>query len=112
MAEKLIKERLIEVRKGLGINMAEAARRLELSKMGYLRYERGDREPSLQYISYMAERFGTSVEYLTGKTDDPSPNKLVVYKDEESDLFDLLMTFRDSDGKTQKAIIEMIGKMK
>ena len=112
MADKLIKERLKAVREGLGINMAEASRRLELSKMGYLRYERGDREPSLQSIEFIAERFGTSVEYLTGKTDDPSPSKLVISKKADPELFDLILELRDEEGNTYDALVEILKQNK
>ena len=44
----LIPERLIKSRKLLGLNKAEAARLLNLSKMGYDRYESGERSPSCE----------------------------------------------------------------
>lgn len=112
MADKLIKERLKAIREGLGINMAEASRRLELSKMGYLRYERGDREPSVQSIEFIAERFGTSVEYLTGKTDDPSPSKIVFSRKTNPELFDLLLELKDEEGNTYDALVEILKKNK
>lgn len=111
MADRLIRDRLISIRRRLGINMAEAARQLDLSAMGYLRYERGDRDPSLQMIEFIAERFGTSYEYLTGKTDDPSPSKIVISKDADPELFDLIMSIKETDGSTRDAIIELIGRM-
>jgi transcriptional regulator with XRE-family HTH domain len=53
-----IPERLISVREALGINKAEAARMLNLSAMGYGRYEKGEREPSYQMVNYIAQTFG------------------------------------------------------
>ncbi|MBQ9644600.1 MAG: helix-turn-helix transcriptional regulator [Lachnospiraceae bacterium] len=38
----------------LGITRAEAARRLNMSAMGYGRYEKGERTPSYQTVSYIA----------------------------------------------------------
>ena len=46
MSAKLIPERLKFVRENMGITMAEASRRLNLSKIGYCRYEYGERVPS------------------------------------------------------------------
>ena len=45
-----VPERLINLRNSFGINKAEAARRLNMSAMGYGRYEKGEREshPSRQ----------------------------------------------------------------
>ena len=109
MADRLIRERLVAVRESLGINMAEAARRLEMSAMGYLRYERGDRDPSMQMIEVIAQRFGTSAEYLTGMTDDPAPSSLVISRDSDPELYDLVMSIKGCDGRKRNAVIELLG---
>ena len=44
MENQLIPERLKMAREKLGITMAEASRRLNLSKIGYCRYVYGERE--------------------------------------------------------------------
>ena len=62
-----IPERLKGIREERNLSKAAAARLLNLSKMGYLRYETGDRTPSYQTIVFMAQKLGTSPEYLTGK---------------------------------------------
>ena len=69
-----IPERLKEIREERNLSKAAAARLLNLSKMGYLRYETGDRTPSYQTIVFMAQKLGTSPEYLTGKESDLSPS--------------------------------------
>lgn len=66
-------ERLIDLRQSLGINKAEAARRLHMSAMGYGRYESGDREPSYQTVSFIAQTFHSSVDYLYGMSDSREP---------------------------------------
>ena len=50
----LNKERLIAARKKLGITKQEAAKRMNLSQPAYLRYESGDRTPSIHTINVMA----------------------------------------------------------
>ena len=50
-------ERLIALRTAQGITRAEAARRLNMSAMGYGRYEKGERTPSYQTVSFMAHFF-------------------------------------------------------
>ena len=52
-------DRLIKIRTELGITKSEAARQLNMSAMGYGRYENGDRTPSYQTISFIAQKFGT-----------------------------------------------------
>ena len=69
-----------ECRKKLGITKQQAAIRMQLSQPAYLRYESGERTPSIHVIYYMAHILGTSADYLTGKTDDPAPNCHYIYK--------------------------------
>jgi transcriptional regulator with XRE-family HTH domain len=35
----------------------------------------GQYKPSIRVLNYLAITLGTNVDYLTGKSDDPSPNK-------------------------------------
>ena len=104
MIKIFMPERLIAVRKSLGINKAEAARRLDLSKMGYGRYESGQRTPSPQTIEFMAQRLGTTVDYLTGISDDPAPDYYIVSKSEE-ELFTLITKVRYTDASTLKRLL-------
>jgi len=97
MSDNIIAQRITEARNNLGITKAEAARRLNLSSIGYCRYEYGERTPSMQTLEVIAQCFGTSVEYLTGKTDDISPAKIVVDKKTNPELFNLVQTLSSSD---------------
>ena len=85
-------DRLISLRNQLGITKAEAARRLNMSAMGYGRYEKGEREPSFQTVSFIAQTFGTSTDYLYGITDDPGLKNVTIEYDQSPELFDLVQT--------------------
>ena len=87
MNEQLISERIKKAREKLGITKAEASRRLNLSKIGYCRYEYGERTPSPQTLEVIAQCFNTSVDYLTGLSDDSDPTQIVVNKKEYPELF-------------------------
>lgn len=102
----LIPERLIASRKLLGLNKAEAARLLNLSKMGYGRYESGERSPSFQTIVFIAQKFGTTAEYLTGETDVPDVQTLTIEQNSEPDLFALASAFRRGDPSFQKLLLD------
>ena len=109
----LNRERLIACRKKLGITKQEAAIRMQLSQPAYLRYESGERPPSIHVIYYMAHILGTSADYLTNKTDDPTPNCHFIHETEKPDLFSLIEKFNKSDSGTQKRILtyfEIISK--
>ena len=97
MSENIISERIIAARNHLGITKAEAARRLNLSSIGYCRYEYGQRTPSMQTLEVIAQCFGTSVDYLTGKTDDISSDKIIVDKNINPELFSLIESLRSCD---------------
>ena len=97
MSAKLIPERLKFVRENMGITMAEASRRLNLSKIGYCRYEYGERVPSQQTLEIIAQCFNTSVEYLTGLSDSPAATQIVIDKNKNPELFALVDLCQNKD---------------
>ena len=111
MSETQLAKRIKKAREKMGITMAEAARRLNLSKIGYCRYEYGDRTPSLQTIEVIAQCFGTSVDYLLGNTDDMSPDCIVIQKEDDPELYDLLQVLMDQDSAVRKRIITYYDKI-
>jgi len=86
---KFCNERLIQIRESLGINKAEAARRLNMSAMGYGRYESGEREPSFQTVSFITDAFGTTTDFLYGNSDDSSSKTITISADENPEMFQL-----------------------
>lgn len=107
----LNRERLIECRKKLGITKQQAAIRMQLSQPAYLRYESGERTPSIHVIYYMAHILGTSAEYLTGKSDDPTPNCHYIHEVEKPELFSLIDKVKNCDSETQKRLIAYFQKL-
>ena len=101
----LNRERLIECRKKLGITKQQAAIRMQLSQPAYLRYESGERTPSIHVIYYMAHILGTSADYLTGKSDDPTPNCLYIFEEDKPELFSLVDRVKNCDSDTQKRLM-------
>ena len=107
----LNRERLIECRKKLGITKQQAAIRMQLSQPAYLRYESGERTPSIHVIYYMAHVLVTSADYLTGKTDDPNPSSYLINADNEPELFSLIEIYRTSDSNTKERISSYFHKL-
>lgn len=83
-------ERLTAIRTSLKITRAEAARLLNMSAMGYGRYEKGERTPSYQTVSYIAQIFHTSTDYLYGLSDDETVAVKTISSVDEPDLFLLI----------------------
>jgi transcriptional regulator with XRE-family HTH domain len=71
-------ERLKEKRLEKGWSKNYAAEEMNLSQSVYFRYESGESLPSYSAIKNMALTLGTSVEYLTGKTNDDRPVEYIV----------------------------------
>jgi transcriptional regulator with XRE-family HTH domain len=94
---KLKPERLIKIRESLGLNKAEAAKSLNMTAMGYGRYESGQRSPSYQTICFIAQVFNTSPEYLCGETNNSTPDKIVLDKNNSPELFELVLSLQNKD---------------
>ena len=101
----LDRKRLINCREKLGITKQEAARRMQMSQPAYLRYESGERTPSIHVIQVMADVLDTSVAYLTGQTDNPNPNSYLIKSDIEPELFELIEKYRNTDIKTKNRLL-------
>lgn len=112
MDEQLLSERLKHARENIGITKAEAARRLNLSKIGYCRYEYGERTPSIQTLEVIAKCFNTSVNYLTGKTDDMNPDYIVVSKTDDPILFELTSSLKDIQADQLDRLLTYYNKLK
>lgn len=112
MSAQLIPERLKSARENKGITMAEASRRLNLSKIGYCRYEYGDRIPSPQTVEVIAQCFHTSVDYLTGKSDNPSPTQIIIDKEKNPELFTLVNLCQSNNLEFISRLLAYCEKMK
>lgn len=97
-------EKLISLRKELGITKAEAARRLNMSAMGYGRYENGEREPSFQTVSFISQTFETTTDYLYGLTDNSQSDTLVISHGKEPELFTLVNACKNNDVLTKRML--------
>lgn len=108
--ERLDRNRLIYCRKKLGITKQEAARRMLMSQPAYLRYESGERTPSIHVIQVMADVLATSIAYLTGKTDNPNPDSYLIKLDTEPELFLLIEKYRNSDVEMRNRLLSYLQK--
>ncbi|SEL53647.1 Helix-turn-helix domain-containing protein [Butyrivibrio sp. ob235] len=82
MKQKINTDRLKEMREQKGWNKLIASQEMGLLQSVYSRYEKGTRTPTYQVIRTMAQYLGTSAEYLTDQTDDPSPVEYLITGDD------------------------------
>jgi len=109
--DQIICERMRIVREGLGINKSEAADILNLSKMGYHRYETGERTPSYQTLTFIAQKFNTSVAYLTGETEDAHADQIVLDEKNDGELFALVEFYKETDSENRERILSDYRKL-
>ena len=105
MHEQLLSERIKIARENLEITKAEAARRLNLSKIGYCRYEYGERTPSIQTLEVIARCFNTSIDYLTGETDDITPDQVIISRKDNPIIFELVTSLQTEDDESLKRLL-------
>lgn len=84
---------------------------MQMSQPAYLRYESGERTPSIHVIQVMADVLTTSVAYLTGETDDPNPDCYLVRSDTDPRLFELIEKYRNTDIKTQNRLLAYLHEL-
>ena len=108
---KLDKERLAECRKKLGITKMEAAKRMEMSQPAYLRYEAGDRTPSIHVVKTMANVLNTSVSYLLGETDDPAIDTYIVKSADDPKLFHIVELYKKNSPNTLERLKSYVNKL-
>ncbi|WP_438448183.1 helix-turn-helix domain-containing protein [Gorillibacterium sp. sgz5001074] len=69
----MIHKRIEQLRLKRGLTHEEVATRIGVARPTYSNYESGKREPDLKTVDKLANLFETNVDYLLGRTDDPSP---------------------------------------
>ena len=62
-------ERLKQRRRELGLTQWEVAVYCDISEKAYQNYELMTREPKLEILVRIADKFGVSLDYLTGRTE-------------------------------------------
>ena len=66
-------ERLIELRKDMGLTQKEMSEKLHVNYRTYSSYERDETEPSDEFKIQLAKFYNVSLDYLLGIIDHPRP---------------------------------------
>lgn len=65
--------RIRDLREDRDLKQKDLANYLQCTQVCYSRYERGSREIPIDVLIQLAEFYGTSVDYLLGRTDEFTP---------------------------------------
>jgi transcriptional regulator with XRE-family HTH domain len=62
-------DRLKQLRQESGLTQEELAEKLQIVKSTITKYEKNTRKPEFEILIKMADIFGTTTDYLLGRTD-------------------------------------------
>lgn len=100
--------RIKELRKKMGLNKQEFAKKLGISTTTLYRYENGINEPNIEMLIKLADIFGTSVDYLIGaKTPMLDLRKLDPY---QAEIIEEVMKLNPSKGERVLGYIKAINE--
>ena len=68
-------QRIRDLREDKDLNQTEVAKMLDMSQTGYSKYETGENDIPTPILIKLARFYNTSVDYLLGLTDNPTPYK-------------------------------------
>ena len=88
----MFNQRLKQLREKKGLSQAGMARYFRVAQSTVGNWESGIREPDLDTITHIADFFEVSVDYLLGKTADPTPSPPLSEDDEVWQLREILHT--------------------
>lgn len=90
-------KRLTNLRESRDLTKTKMANKIGVSLSTYANWEYGYNDPDMNTLGKIANILDTTVDYLTGNTDDPSPRSSNL---SSTDLADMLDNVRSYDGKT------------
>ena len=65
-------ERLLELKSTRKLLQKEIAEAIKITVRNYQRYEKGEQQPTLPVLLKLADYFDVSLDYLVGRSDDPT----------------------------------------
>lgn len=64
--------RLKQIRKEFKVTQKQVAEQIGTTEQNFQRYERGSQQPTLPVLIALADYFDVSLDYLVGRSDDPT----------------------------------------
>ncbi len=101
LGDKMIENRLKQLRKENGLTQKELADKLNISKGSIAMYETGKRSPDNEILSVIADFFDVSTDYLLGRTN-------IKRYSEEILAFNTTEDLTDDDLKLVRDLIEAL----
>ncbi|WP_391559642.1 helix-turn-helix domain-containing protein [Robertmurraya sp.] len=104
----MLANRLVEQRKNKKLTQEELAKNIGITRSALSQYEIGRRQPDYDTLQKLADYFEVTVDYLLGRTDDPTPLKNK-YLDLDNKPIRNIIKLRKEQGISQDDFGKMIG---
>ena len=72
---KKLSDRLLALRQERNISQKSLVKEMGLALNTYVRYERGEREPTASVLVQIADFYGVTLDYLVGRSEERSCGK-------------------------------------
>ena len=82
-----------------------------VSQPTYLRYESGEREPSIHVLKEIAKVFNSSVDYLIGTSNSNTPDFIIIEKKESPEVFTIIENYKSWDKSQIKHLLAYTEKI-
>ena len=110
MKPELDIKRLKKKREEKGWSKNIASQKMGIPQSAYVRYENGNRAVTFSTLKNMALTLGTSIEYLTGQTDDDRPVECLISCEDER-LGYIIDTYQDLDDHAAERLYQYAKKL-
>ena len=101
-------DNLIALRKSLGLDQKEFAESVGYKRTTYANYESGVRAPSSDFWIAVSKKYGVSIDYLMGVSDEPYPSKYDDFDEETKAAIKIISNLDDASKAKVLAILRML----
>lgn len=102
---------VICLRNSLGYNQKEFAEQLGVKQTTYNGYEKGIRDPGIDFLAMIAVKYNVGLDYLAGLTDDPTPigiKKTTTPDESEEEDYNRTILMENYDGMNEAGKNELV----
>lgn len=104
----ILPARLKQIREMRGWTQEQVADRLNISIGTLSGYERGYRRPDAEMLRRLAETYGTTADYILGRTSNPNPRSSAYALIEDERIRTLLKSVEDLTEEEKNTLLEEV----
>ncbi|MFX0199033.1 MAG: helix-turn-helix domain-containing protein [Candidatus Hodarchaeota archaeon] len=102
--KEVLRSRIVETREQRGMNQAKLAEKTGITPAAISQIEKGLRVPTIPVLRRIANILGVTIDYLTGKTNEPELQDMLQYEDFKT----FFRGYRSLTPEDQKTITKLV----